>query len=98
MSVPLLAFEDDEEEADSGSDSTSSEEEKGKNKVRQPETVDFEPPPDCVEFPADQVPAYRELPYQQFVQPNSMSYPTPTNQGGVSSTWIESRHQCARAA
>ena len=66
-----IGFEDDEEEADSGSDSTSSEEEKGKRKVRQPETVDFEPP-DCVEFPDDQVPAYRELPYQQFVKPNSM--------------------------
>ena len=71
-----IGFGDDEEEADTGSDSTSSEEENGKNKVRQLETVDFEPP-DCVEFPADQVPAYRELPYQLFVQPNSMGAGQP---------------------
>ena len=71
-----IGFGDDEEEADTGSDSTSSEEENGKNKIRQLETVDFEPP-DCVEFPADQVPAYRELPYQRFVQPNSMGAGQP---------------------
>ena len=51
-----IGFGEDDEEVDSGSDSTSSEEEIGQHKVRQPETVDFEPP-DCVEYAADQVPA-----------------------------------------
>ena len=65
-----IGFGEDDEEVDSGSDSTSSEEEIGQHKARQPEIVGFEPP-DCVEYTADQVPAYIELPYQQFVQPNS---------------------------
>ena len=65
-----IGFGEDDEEADSGSDSTSSDEELGKNKVRQPEIVNFEPL-DCVEQPVDQSPRYQQQPYQWFVQPNS---------------------------
>ena len=65
-----IGFEEDDEEADSSSGSTSSEEEIKENKVRQPEIVDFEPA-DCTERPVDQAIAYRELPYQRFVMPNS---------------------------